>query len=48
MALAFERRPALRRDINRLRVTSIHIERWLAHCAITGAFGFVAGTLMFL
>lgn len=48
MALAFERRPELRRTKIRPRVMLFYLERWFAHCAITGAFGFIVGALLFL
>lgn len=48
MALAFERPAELRRAFRRPRTKFIHLDRLLAHCAVTGAFAFVAGSLIFL
>lgn len=48
MALAFERRPEPCRTFRRPSKISLHFGRWIAHCAITSAFGFIAGSLIFL
>ncbi|MBO0145040.1 hypothetical protein JZX87_28300 [Agrobacterium sp. Ap1] len=48
MALAFERQPELGRVFRKPVISLAQFERWLAHCAITGAFGFVTGLLIFL
>lgn len=50
MALAFDRRPA--RSFapagRRPNIPVAKLQTWLAHCAIVGAFCFVAGTVVLL